>query len=382
MRVPLNDPVREYLELHDEIDAAFAEVARSGRYVLGERVERFEEAVARYVGTGHAIGLGSGTDALRLTLQALRIGPGDEVITTPFSFIATAGTIVDVGATPVFADIDPATFNLDPRAAAAAVTPATAAVMPVHLFGHMADVAAFDELAARHGIALIEDAAQAMGAARPLARRDHSPPDVGARPDVEVRAGAAGLAGCFSFYPTKNLSALGDGGLVTTDDAGLAARLRSLRDHGRRPGGGHAELGTTSRLDPLQAAILAVKLPRLDAWTERRSATAAAYDEALASIDGITAPVVGEGNRHAFHQYTVRCGDRPEVIRRLEAADISYGLYYGEALHQTEALAGLGYGGGAFPEAERAAREVLSLPVFPHLNEEERERVVGALAGK
>ncbi len=379
MRVPLNDPVREYQELRDEIDAAIIEVAGSGRYILGERVERFEQEIARYVGTSHAVGVGSGTDALRLTLQALGIGPGDEVITTPFSFIATATTILDVGARPVFADIEPATFNLDPRAAAAAVTPATAALMPVHLFGQMADVTAFDELAARQGIALVEDAAQAIGAARPLSSGADSPPASGSSPAIEVRAGAAGVAGCFSFYPTKNLSALGDGGLVTTDDAGLTARLRSLSDHGRRPGGGHAEIGTTSRLDPLQAAILAVKLPRLDSWNERRRANAAAYDEVLAAIDGVTAPVVGEGNRHVFHQYTVRCTERAEVIRRLEAAEVSYGLYYGEALHETEALADLGYRAGAFPEAERAAREVLSLPVFPHLKEEEQERVIAVL---
>lgn len=372
MRVPLSDPVREVRELRAEIDSAISGVVDSGRYVLGEVVERFEDAVAAHIGVGHAVGVANGTDALRIALEALGIGPGDEVITSPFTFIGTAGSIVHVGATPVFADIEPDTFNLDPRAVEAAIGPATAAVVPVHLFGQMADMGAFREIAARHGLALVEDAAQAIGASQE-------------RGDGELRAGAASDTGCFSFYPTKNLSALGDAGLVTADDPALAERVRRLRDHGRRAGTvDHTEPGHNSRLDALQAAVLSVKLPRLDMWTERRRGHAAAYDEALAEVPGVEAPVTREGNRHVFHQYTVRCEDRAGWGRRLEAGGVAHGIYYAAPLHRLTAFGGPGPDASAageepFPEAARASREVLSIPVFAHLEEAERERVIGVL---
>ncbi len=374
--VPLIAPAREYHELREAIDAALANVLESGLFVLGETVERFESAVAEYVGVREAVGVASGTDALRLSLEAVGIGHGDEVVAPAFSFVATAGSIMQTGATPVLADIDPATLNLDPAAAEAAITASTAAIMPVHLFGQMADMAPLDAVAARHGLAIVEDAAQALGASQTLSASRTPGSEGGAR-----RAGASGATGCFSFYPTKNLAGIGDGGLVTTNDARIAARIRTLREPGRWTGSPeHTEIGFNSRLDAVQAAVLMVKLGKLDEWNDRRRGHATAYSAALSSAEGITPPTEGTGNRHIYHQYTVRCADRDEVAARLRDAGIGYGVYYPAPLHRLDALAHLGYGAGAFPEAERAAREVLSLPVFAHLSEPERDRVVAALA--
>jgi dTDP-4-amino-4,6-dideoxygalactose transaminase len=372
--VPLIAPVREYDELRDAIDAALAAVLESGRFVLGEAVERFETGVAEYVGASEAVGVASGTDALRLSLDALGIGPGDEVIAPAFTFVATAGAILQVGARPVFADIDPATFNLDPAAAEAAITPATVAIIPVHLFGQTAEMGPLETIAARHGLAIVEDAAQSLGASQ-------SAVDASGAPLPAVKAGALGAAGCFSFYPTKNLAGIGDGGLITTNDAQIASRIRTLRQPGHWTGSPEqTAIGYTSRLDAVQAAVLGVKLRKLDEWNDRRRANARAYDEALAPVDGITPPPEKKGNRHIYHQYTVRCADRDEVETRLRDARIAFGVYYPVALHQLDALAHLGYGEGAFPEAERAAREALSLPVFAHLREAERDRVVVVLS--
>lgn len=368
--VPVADPGREYAELRQEIEAALLEVGASGSYILGPTVERFEAAVADYLGVAHAVGVGSGTDALLLALEALGVGPGDEVITSPFTFFATAGAVVHAGATPVFADILPDTFDLDPDAAEAAVTPRTVALLPVHLFGQMADMPRLRAVAERHGLAVVEDAAQAIGAWQE-------------GPDGRVGAGAAGNVGCFSFYPTKNLGGLGDGGLVTTDDPELAERVRRLRVHGRAGSGyRHLEVGYNSRLDALQAAVLRVKLGRLEAWTERRRSHAAAYDRVLAGVGeevGVRPPAVRPGNRHVFHQYTVRCADRAATAAVLDAHGIGHAVYYPVPLHRQEALGHLEYGEGDFPEAERAAREALSVPVFPGLRTEERERVAAAL---
>jgi dTDP-4-amino-4,6-dideoxygalactose transaminase len=372
MKVPLIAPTREYAELREEIDAVLSSVMESGRYVLGEDVERFESAVAAYVGARDAVGVASGTDALRLSLEAIGIGTGDEVITSPFTFVATPGAIMQAGATPAFADIDPDTFNLDPQAVEAAITPSTAAIMPVHLFGQMADMQALRRIATRHGLALVEDAAQALGAWQEV--RDAEGPG-------EVRAGGTGAAGCFSFYPTKNLAGIGDGGLIATSDPRIAGRLRTLREPGRWSGSPErTEIGYNSRLDAVQAAVLSVKFEVLDEWNDRRRTNAAAYDKALAAVDGITAPLERVGNRHIYHQYTVRCASREGVESCLRDAGIGYGVYYPIAVHRLEALVHLGYEEGEFPEAERAAREVLSLPVFAHLTEEERSRVVAALA--
>lgn len=368
MSVPLQDPGREYRARRDEIDAALARVAGSGRYVLGREVEALEEEVARRVGVGHGVAVGSGTDALVLTLRALGIGNGDEVVVPAFTFFATAEAVVRAGATPVLADVRASTFNLDPVAARAAVTPRTAALVPVHLFGQMADLEALGELADRHGLALVEDAAQALGAARTAG-------------PGRVRAGAAGRAGCFSFYPTKNLGALGDGGMVVTDDGSLAARVRRLRDHGRDPDRGeHREVGYNSRLDALQAAVLRAKLPKLDEWNGRRRGHARAYDGALAGREGLVAPGVAAGSRHVYHQYTLRCpGDRDGLRKTLEDRGVGHGVYYPRPLHRIRALRGRARTAGELFEAERACREVLSLPVFPFLEDGERHRVVRAL---
>lgn len=364
-RVPMADPAREYRELRIEIDAAVARVLDSGRYVLGEAVARFESEVARRLGVSSAVGVGSGTDALRLTLAALGVGEGDEVVTTPFSFIATATAILDVGATPVFADIDPVTLTLDPAATAAAIGARTAAVLPVHLFGQMADLGPFERLAECHGLALIEDAAQAFGAR-----------DGDGRP-----AGGIGRASCFSFYPTKSLAAAGDAGMVVTDDPGLARRLAGLRNHGRDSSGEHAGPGTNSRLDALQAAILEVKLGRVDAWTERRRGHAAVYDEALREVEEVRPPGRRPGGGHIFHQYTVRAADRDRLRARFDEAGVDTGLFYARPLHREPAVARRCRVAGALEETERACREVLSLPVFAHIDEAEQDRVTGVLVG-
>ncbi len=432
MSVPLQDPAREYRALRDRIDEALLSVAASGHYVLGPEGEAFEEELARHLGVDHVVGVGSGTDALVLSLRSVGVGPGDEVVVPPFTFFATAEAVLRAGAEPVFADIRPGTFCLDPDAAAEAVTDRTAAVVPVHIFGQMADMEGLAEVADRHDLALVEDAAQALGAARRTSPgREAGEPGAGAGgPDGGgwTRAGAAGDVGCFSFYPTKNLAALGDAGAVVTDDAETAERLRRLRDHGRGPGSGgrHGEPAWNTRLDELQAAVLQVKLGVLEEWNGRRRRHARAYDRAFDDLDGIEPPPVASGNRHVYHQYTVRCEDRETVARALSERDVGHGVYYPVPLHRQPALVGRhgagdasgrveagaagddgagdgdaadgGVAGGgqrsdragdgrpeeapagpSFPEAERAAREVLSLPVFPLLEDGERERVIEAV---
>lgn len=390
--VPFVDLAREYEEVRPELEAALCDVAASGRYVLGPVVERFEAAVAERLGVTHAVGVASGTDALRLALEAAGVGAGDEVVTSPFTFLSTASAILETGARPVFADIRRDTFNLDPGAVAAAVTPRTSAIVPVHLFGQMAEIETLRSVAERHGLALIEDAAQAFGARRRVPRppAEDERTESGSlrasgaalvRAEVELAAGAVGGAGCFSFYPTKNLGALGDGGLAVTDDEAIARRLRRDRNHGRDGSGrlGSGGIGHNSRLDAIQAAALEVKLARLESWNARRRRHAAAYDDGLRGVPGIRTPPVAPGNRHVYHQYVVRCGSRSEARARLEAASVEYAIHYPVPLHRMEPLVALGYREGDFPEAERAATEVLSLPVFPGLRPDERERVVAAL---
>lgn len=368
--VPLGDPAREHAELEEEIDAAVERVVRSGDFVLGEHVERLEERLAGRVGVRHGVGVASGSDALILTLRALGIGDGDEVVTSPLTFFATVEAILHVGARPVFADIRAETYDLDPGAVAEAVTPDAAALIPVHLYGQMADMRAMRAIADRAGLALIEDAAQALGAAQRVPGREGW-----------TRAGGLGDAGCFSFFPTKNLGAWGEGGMVVTDDRVLADRVRRLRSHGEVERGRHVEVGWNSRLHELQAAVLDAKLEKLDEWNGRRRAHAAAYDRALEEVEGVEPPPVRAGNRHVYQQYTVRCRDREAARRRLRAAGVESGVYYPTPCHRQEPLASVGYGKKEFPAAERAAREVLSLPVFPTMREGERARVIGALAG-
>ncbi len=367
--IPLYDLARQHEPIAEELFEAVARVAGAQRFVLGEPVAEFESAAAEYVGAGHAIGVASGTDALYLALRLLALEAGDEVITSPFTFFATAGAIVNAGGRPVFVDIEPDTFNLDPAAVAAAVTERTRAILPVHLFGQMAELGPPLDIAQRHGLWLIEDAAQAFGAKAAVDGRWRA-------------AGTVGTVGCFSFYPTKNLGGWGDGGLLTTNDSQLAERLRRLRVHGEDYARGrylHTEVGTNSRLDAIQAAVLQVKLRHLPGWTELRRARAALYDAELSGIEGISAPVAAADRFHVYSLYTVRAEQRDALHRHLGERGIGSGVYYPRSLHLQPCFAELGYQEGEFPEAERAAAEALSLPLYPELSPDEVERTASAV---
>ncbi|CAN5636317.1 DegT/DnrJ/EryC1/StrS family aminotransferase [soil metagenome] len=369
MPTPLLDLTRQYASIAEEVNAAVLEVIRDQRFILGPVVERFEAEIAAALGVNHAIGCASGTDALLLSLRACGVERGEEVVTSPFTFFATAGAIHNAGGRTVFADIEPDTFNLDPDAAAAVIGERTRAVVPVHLFGQMADMQAFRELGSRRGIAVVEDAAQAIAARQRL-------------PDGEwITTGTIGDACAFSFFPTKNLGAFGDAGMVVTNNADTAARLQRLRVHGGRQMYHHEEVGFNSRLDALQAAVLSVKLPYLHEWSEMRRANGRFYDDALSGLDHIVTPVVREGNETIVNQYTIRVlnGRRDALIEHLRERGVGSSVYYPVPLHMQECFEYLGYREGDFPESERASREVLSLPVFPELTAEERERVVGAI---
>ena len=367
MKVPLLDLTGQYASIKAAIDAAIARVVASQRFVLGPVVEACEEAVAAYVGSAHGVGVSSGTDALLVALMAEDIGPGDEVVTTPFSFFATAGAIARVGATPVFVDIDPATFNIDPALIEDRITTRTRAILPVHLFGQMADMAPIMEIARRHGLVVIEDAAQAIGA-----RRDGQ------------TAGSVGHYGCFSFFPTKNLGGYGDGGIVVTDDPARADKLLALRVHGETTRYHHRFVGGNFRLDALQAAVIHAKLPHLDRWTDQRITNASLYrgylgDLATRHPNALTLPRTVT-DRHVFNQFVVRLPDRNRTRLRLEAADIGTAIYYPLPLHLQECFAGLGYGPGDLPNSERAAQEVLALPIFPELTAGQIRHVARTLA--
>ena len=358
--IPILDLREQYHELKAEIGRAVEEVFEGGHFINGPNVQALEKEIAAYVGTSHAVGLNSGTDALHLALRALDIGPGDEVITTPFTFVATTEAIGIVGATPVFVDIDPATFNIDPALIEAAITPRTKAILPVHLYGHPAPMREILAIAQKHKLAVVEDCAQAIGAM------------------IDgKKVGSFGDVGAFSFFPSKNLGAYGDGGMVTTNRTDLADRMRSLRAHGGRVKYHHEELGVNSRLDEVQAAILRVKLPRLDRWIERRRANAAWYGEHLGSFAAV--PQETEGTIHAYHQYTIRVRDRDRVQQQLKDAGVQTMVYYPVPLHLQEVHSALGHGAGSFPHSEQAAREVLSLPMFPELSAEQREAVAAAV---
>ncbi len=396
MRIPILDLKRQYASIKPDIDAAIQRVVESGWFILGPEVEALEKEVATYCGAKHAIGVASGTDALLLSLRALDIGPGDGVILPSFTFFATAGVVHNVGATPIFCDIDPHTFNLDPadirRILTSESRPATPdarrstrdsqlrtspkAVIPVHLYGQMADMSAIMALADEFGLYVIEDAAQSIGATYAglsthdsgLLTHDSGP----AR-----RAGAIGHLGCFSFFPTKNLGAYGDGGMIITDDDALADKLRKLRVHGSKPKYYHQLVGFNSRLDALQAAILRAKLPHLEAWSEARRQKARRYDTLLADIPGITLPHRAAGCSHIFHQYTIRVADgkRDALRDHLKAQGIGTEIYYPLPLHLQQCFAHLGYTQGALPESEAASQEALSLPMFPELTDDEQSYV-------
>lgn len=368
MAVPLLELKAQYESIRAEVEAAVLDVLASQHFILGPVVERFEAEVAAYCGVPFALGVSSGTDALLLALMALGIGPGDEVITSPFSFFATAGCVHRVGARPVFADIDPGTFNLDPAAVEAALTPRTKAILPVHLFGQCADMDPILEIAQRRGLAVIEDAAQAIGS------------EYRGR-----RAGSMGDVGCFSFFPSKNLGGAGDGGLVTARDPELAERMRRLRNHGAKPKYFHGLVGGNFRLDAIQAAVLSVKLPHLDAWTAGRQRNAAAYRELLAgeaAAGRVILPVEAPGRRHIWNQFTIRVpgeGRRDALMKHLHDRDIGTEVYYPRPLHMQECFAYLGCREGENPEAERASAEVLSIPIHPELAVAQIEEVAEAI---
>lgn len=359
-RIPVLDLGPELDEIRPELDAAWNRVLGSRQFILGPEATAFEAEVGAFLGVKHAIGVNSGTDALVIALRALGIGPGDEVITVPFSFFATAEAILSVGATPVFVDIEPETFAMRPELLASALSPKSRAVLPVHLYGHPADLEPISTFCRAHGLALVEDVAQAFGAS------------YGGR-----RVGTFGAAGAFSFFPSKNMGALGDGGLIATDDDRVAEEARALRAHGARKKYFNETAGYNSRLDAIQAAILRVKLPRVDGWNEGRRRAAAKYREFLAGTPGLVLPVERPGSRHVYHQFTVRVtGGRRDLLRdQLAAAGIDTMIYYPRAIHEMPLFAAQA---DRFPASATASREVLSLPIWPKIAEETIRRVATA----
>jgi len=365
--VPFIDLVPQFNAMSDEIMATVARVFKEQKFILGEEVSELEREIAEYCDARHAIGCNSGTDALIIALQAMGIGEGDEVITTPFSFFATASSICRAGATPVFVDIDPETFNLDPQAVEEAVTPRTKAIMPVHLFGQCCDMEALWRVAQKHDLQIVEDACQAIGA------------EYQGR-----RTGVLGSVGCFSFFPTKNLGGAGDGGMMTTDDPELAQRLKCLRVHGDVGQYEHVEVGMNSRLDSLQAAVLRVKLRQLDTWTEARQRNADRYGDMFRQegvLDSINLPKVGPNRRHVFNQYCIRVrhGNRDSLMQQLKTRKIGCAVYYPKPLHLQKCFKYLGYRPGQFPEAEAASRDILALPSYPELPAADQARIVTAV---
>jgi dTDP-4-amino-4,6-dideoxygalactose transaminase len=352
----------QYAAIREEVRAAVDRVFDSQQFILGPEVDALEAEIAAYCQCRHAIGVSSGTDALLAALMALGIGPGDEVITTPYSFFATAGSIARLGARPVFVDIDPATFNLDPRGLNAALTPRTRALVPVHLFGHLADMPALRSFARHHNLPIVEDAAQAIGAAQ-----DGRPP------------GTLGDLACYSFFPGKNLGGAGDGGLVTTNNDDLARRVRLLRSHGASPKYYHALIGGNFRLDALQAAVLRVKLPYLEHWTEARRANAQAYRDALHGLP-LTLPVELPGYRHVYNQFTIRSAQRDALMAHLRRNGIGTEIYYPVPLHLQACFAHLGHTPGQFPHSEAAAVQSLALPIYPELSAALLHTVAAAMA--
>ncbi|MFH1115040.1 MAG: DegT/DnrJ/EryC1/StrS family aminotransferase [Pseudomonadota bacterium] len=364
-RVPLLDLRIQYAQIKDEIKEAVDRVLDSQRFILGPEVEALEREIADYAGCRHAVGVSSGTDALLVSLMALGIGEGDEVITTPFSFFATAGAVLRVGATPVFVDIDPDTFNVNPDLVPRAVGPRTKALMPVHLFGQCADMDPLMEIAAKHGLHIIEDAAQAVGS------------EYKGR-----RAGSMGIAGCFSFFPSKNLGAFGDGGMVTTNDADLAEKIKILRNQGAEPKYYHKVIGGNFRLDALQAAVLRVKLKYLDGWSDMRHANAAFYTSKFREMwpekPRVVPPSIRR-ERHIFNQYVIRTQDRDGLRDFLSRNGIDTEIYYPQPLNRQECVTDLVDAHASFPVSDEAARTVLALPIFPELTEQQKIYIVSKI---
>jgi dTDP-4-amino-4,6-dideoxygalactose transaminase len=360
--IPLVPLQKQFGSLKRELLTEIGSVIDDGQYILGTRVRAFEEAAAAYVGAAHAVGVGNGTDALLLVLKAMGIGPGDEVITTPFTFIASAEAVSQAGARPVFVDIDPETYNLDPGKLERAITPRTKAIIPVHLFGQPARMDDINDIARKYGIRVIEDACQAFGAAY-----------------RGQKAGNLGDAACFSFFPTKNLGTMGDGGLVTTSDEELAERIRRLRQHGARVKYVHEEIGFNSRLDELHAAILHVCLKHIDEWNDRRRRLAVRYREQLDGVPGIVMRMPDPDAEHIYHLFCVEAARRDELMDWLNGRNIQCGVYYPVPLHLQPVYSGLGYGPGDFPVAERASQHLLAIPMSPFLEMEEQDAVIAAI---
>jgi dTDP-4-amino-4,6-dideoxygalactose transaminase len=365
MNIPLLDLKAQYATIRDEIRAAVDRVLESQQFILGPEVEALEREVAAYSQCEFGIGISSGTDAILAALMAIGIQPGDEVIMPPYTFFATAGCVTRLGAKPVFVDIDPQTFNINPTQIEAAITARTRAVMPVHLFGQCAEMDPLLDIARRHNLFVIEDAAQAIGAEY-----------------RGKRAGSMGQLGCFSFFPSKNLGGIGDGGMLTTNDRALAERVKLLRNHGAQPKYYHRIVGGNFRLDAIQAAALRVKLKCLDQWSAARQRNATAYRRlfAKAGLTTIGLPSEAPARRHIYNQFVIRASQRDALMAFLKQRNIGTEVYYPVSLHQQECFADLGYRAGDFPESERAARETLALPIYPELTEAMQDIVVNAIA--
>jgi len=360
--IPLLDLKAQYAAIRSEVEPAVLRVLASGHYVLGEEVACFEEEFAAYCGARHAIAVNTGTSALHLALLAAGVGPGDEVITVSFSFVATASAVCYTGARPVFVDVEPVTFTMDPAKLEASITPRTKAIMPVHLYGQMADMDAIKAIADKHGIPVIEDACQAHGAEY-----------------KQRRAGSIGVSGCFSFYPGKNLGACGEGGIVVTNDDEHAKTIRMLRDWGQEQRYHHALKGYNYRMDEIQGAILRIKLRHLETWTEARRVRADRYSSLFADSRSVSAPVAMMDRRHVYHVYAVRSRDREHLQHSLRSEGIHTGLHYPIPIHLQKAHADLGYRAGDFPISEAAAREVLSLPIYPELTLRQVDQIAAAV---
>jgi dTDP-4-amino-4,6-dideoxygalactose transaminase len=362
MKVPFLDLQFQFRTLRDEVLSAMAQVCEEQAFILGSRVEAFEKSVADYLTANHAIGVASGSDALLLSLMALDVGPGDEVITSPYTFFATAGSILRLGAKPVFVDIDPQTYNVNSMQIDAALTPGVKVLLPVHLFGQCSDMKPLQSLAKAEDLKIVEDAAQAIGA----------------KYNCKM-AGTLGDLGCFSFYPTKNLGGFGDGGMVVTHDAELAEQIRLLRVHGSREPYRHERVGINSRLDALQSVVLMIKLNYLGQWTELRRQHAALYEQLFAQaglLGKVLLPKEMQGNYHVYNQYVIRVPSRDELKKYLAKEGVGTVVYYPIPLHLQLCLKPLGYHSGDFPEAERASQESLALPIYPELTQDQQAYVV------
>ena len=370
MTVPLLDLVAQYRTIQPEVDEAIHQVLVSGQFVLGPNVAALEQEVATYLGVKYAVGVASGTDALVLALRTLGIRPGDEVIVPTYTFFATAGAVMLVGATPVLVDVEPDTLCLDVRQVAERITARTKAIVPVHLYGHPADMDPLMALAEEHGVFVVEDCAQATGARYRLRQRRSD--------EGWVMAGSIGHIGCLSFYPTKNLGGYGDGGMVVTDDAEMAEQIRMLRTHGWRRKYYPEMLGYNSRLDELQAAVLRVKLRHLDSWNERRRELAGRYTEQLSNI-AIGVPYEAPNARHVYHLYVIWIKERDRVQQVLRERGVASAIYYPQPLHLATPCQSLGFKQGDFPVAERASEETLAIPVYPDMTTAQVDEVVGVL---